>query len=89
MSKRIYVGNLPFSFGQKELREIFEKFGPIESAEVIADRFNGRSKGFGFVTFENDSDAQKAIEGTNNKEFGGRVLKVNEARPKEERERRH
>ena len=85
MSKRIYVGNLPFSVGQKEIRELFEKYGKMEDAEVITDKFNGRSKGFGFVTFENDADAEKAIAGTNEKDFSGRALKVNEARPREER----
>jgi len=85
MSKRIYVGNLPFSVGQKELRDLFEKYGKIEDAEVISDKFNGRSKGFGFVTFENDADVGKAIAATNEKDFNGRALKVNEARPREER----
>ncbi len=85
MSKRIYVGNLPFSVGQKELRELFGKYGKIEDVEVISDRFNGRSKGFGFITFENDGDVAAAIAGTNEKDFNGRALKVNEARPREER----
>ena len=90
MSKRIYVGNLPFNYGFKELKELFEKYGKVEDAEVIVDRYNGRSKGFGFVSFEKDEDAKKAIEETNEKEFGGRVLKVNEARQRDEgrRERR-
>ena len=81
---KIYVGNLPFSFGQKELQEAFESFGEISEAVVISDKYSGRSKGFGFVTFTNDEEAKKAIEGMNGKEVGGRELKVNEAKPREE-----
>jgi len=81
---KIYVGNLPFSFGQKELQEAFESFGEISEAVVISDKYSGRSKGFGFVTFTNDEEAKKAIEGMNGKEVGGRELKVNESKPREE-----
>jgi len=81
MSKKLYVGNLPYSVDEKELREIFGKYGEISEAVVIADRFTGRSKGFGFVTLEDDAGADKAIAEMNGKEVGGRELKVSEARP--------
>ena len=84
MGSKVYVGNLPFSFGEKELRETFESFGEITEATVISDRYSGRSKGFGFVTFANEDDAKKAIAELNGKDIGGRELKVNEARAREE-----
>jgi len=85
MSKKVYVGNLPFRYKGKELREIFSKFGEVEFATVILDKFKrNRSKGFGFVTFVNDSDADKAVAEMNGKEVDGRALTVNEARPREE-----
>ena len=86
MSKRVYVGNLPFKIGFEDLKKLFESFGEIESAEVISDKFNGRSKGFGFVTFVNDADADKAVAEMNEKDIEGRALKVNEARPMENRD---
>ena len=82
---KVYVGNLPFSVGMEKLKELFTEFGEIEEAVVISDKFSGRSKGFGFVTFKDDEAAQKAIAGMNDKEVEGRKLKVNEARPMEER----
>ena len=85
MSKKIYVGNLPFSVTLDYLKELFSSYGQIEDAIVMADKFTGRSRGFGFVTFENDADAEKAIAEMNNKDVEGRELKVNEARPLEER----
>lgn len=88
MSKKVYVGNLPFKFGFKELRETFEPFGEIEDALVISNKFTGRSKGFGFVTFKNDADADKAIQEMDQKEVGGRPLKVSEAKPMEHSEDR-
>ena len=78
---KIYVGNLPFSVDDQKLKEIFSKFGEIEEATVIKDKFSGRSKGFGFVTFKNDAEANKAISEMNDKEVEGRGLKVNEAKP--------
>ena len=87
MGKKIYVGNLPFSYGFNELKGLFEKFGEIQEALVIADRYNGRSKGFGFVTFVEEAAAQKAIEEVNGKDAEGRPLKVNEATPREEKPR--
>ena len=82
---KIYVGNLPFTVDSEKLKELFASFGEIEEATVISDKFSGRSKGFGFITFPNDEDAKKAIKEMNEKEVEGRALKVNEARPMEER----
>jgi RNA recognition motif-containing protein len=78
---KVYVGNLPFSIDDEGLRKVFESYGEIEEVSVIKDKFSGRSKGFGFVTFKNDEDAKKAIEALNDKEVEGRNLKVNEAKP--------
>lgn len=85
MSAKIYVGNLPFSVDSEKLKELFSQFGEVTEATVISDKFSGRSKGFGFVTFENDEDAKKAIDGMNEKEVDGRAIKVSEARAREER----
>jgi len=86
MSKKLYVGNLPFSVTEEALKELFAPFGEITEASLITDKFSGRSKGFGFVTFANDADADKAISELNEKkEVEGRALKVSEARPMEER----
>lgn len=85
MTKKVYVGNLPFNVEQAKLKELFGSFGEIEEAVVISDRYSGRSKGFGFVTFVNDADADKAIAEMNEKDIEGRPLKVNEAKPREER----
>ncbi len=88
MSKKVYVGNLPFKYKGKELRELFSKFGEVEFATVILDKFNrNRSKGFGFVTFINDADADKAIAEMNGKETEGRPLTVSEAKPRENEDR--
>jgi len=84
MGSKIYVGNLPFSFGEKELRETFGSFGDISEATVISDRYSGRSKGFGFITFANEEDAKKAVSEMNGKEIGGREIKVSEAKAREE-----
>ena len=88
MSKKVYVGNLPFSVAEKELSEMFSSYGEITEAIVIKDKYSGRSKGFGFVTFANDESAAKAISEMNEKDVQGRALKVNEAKPMEESERR-
>ena len=82
---KVYVGNLPFSVDLDKLKELFSSYGEIEEAVVISDKFSGRSKGFGFVTFKDDAAAQKAIAEMNEKEIEGRNLKVNEARPMEPR----
>ena len=82
---RLYVGNLAFSTTNDELKAAFEQFGAVESATVIMDRDTGRSKGFGFVDMGNDEEAKAAIEGLDGKPIGGRNVRVNEARPREER----
>ncbi len=87
MTNKIYVGNLPFTYGHKELAGIFEKFGKIEEAVVIVDRDDGRSKGFGFVTFVEEESAKKALE-MDGKDADGRALKVNEATPRPDSERK-
>ena len=79
----IYVGNLSFKVSDQELMEVFEQFGDVTSAKVIKDRETGRSKGFGFVEMENDSEAQAAINKLDGTEINGRTVKVNKARPKE------
>lgn len=84
MSKKLYVGNLPWKLRGKELRELFDSYGEIEDSTVILDRQTRRSKGFGFVTFVQDADADKAVAEMNGKEIEGRALTVNEARPREE-----
>lgn len=86
MSTKIYVGNLPFSVTQEKLKELFASFGDIEEAIVISDKFSGRSKGFGFVTFADKEAADKAVADMNGKDVDGREIKVNEARPMESRE---
>ena len=78
---KVYVGNLPFSVDDEKLREIFAAFGEVTEVQVIKDKFSGRSKGFGFVTFATKEDAEKAIAKLNDKEVEGRNLKVNEAKP--------
>jgi len=84
MGKRIYVGNLPWSITKDKLEGLFSSFGEIEEALVIANKYTGRSRGFGFVTFKKDEDANKAISGMDGKEVDGRNLVVKEARPLEE-----
>ena len=82
---RLYVGNLAVATTNDELKAAFEQFGAVESATVIMDRETGRSKGFGFVDMGNDEQAKAAIEGLDGKPLGGRNIRVNEARPREER----
>jgi RNA recognition motif-containing protein len=81
----IYVGNLPYSVGDDELRTAFEEYGSVDSARVIMDRDSGRSKGFGFVEMSSDAEATAAIEGLNGQDLDGRPLTVNEARPRADR----
>ncbi|OGD81407.1 RNA-binding protein [Candidatus Collierbacteria bacterium RIFOXYD1_FULL_40_9] len=85
MAVRLYVGNLPYSITQSRLQEIFSPFGALGEVTVISDKFSGRSKGFGFVEFENAEEAKVAIEKLNGTDMDGRNIIVNEARPKEER----
>ena len=80
----IYVGNLPYNTNENEMREAFEAYGAVSSVSIIKDKFTGRSKGFGFVEMPDAAQANAAIEAFNGKDFKGRNLKVNEARPREE-----
>jgi RNA recognition motif-containing protein len=82
---KLYVGNLPFSASEDEIREAFEAFGDVEDVAMIMDRETGRPRGFAFVTMADDQGGQAAIEAMNDANMGGRPLKVNEARPREER----
>lgn len=86
MAKKLYVGGLPYSTTDTDLKDHFSAAGAVESATIIMDKMSGRSKGFGFVEMSNDDDAQKAIDMFNGKDFGGRNLTVNEARPMEPRQ---
>ncbi|MCC7344658.1 MAG: RNA-binding protein [Deltaproteobacteria bacterium] len=81
MSKKLYVGSLPYSVDDAQLNELAAPYGAVLSAKVIKDKFSGQSKGFGFVEMENDGEAEAAINALNGKDVGGRTLKVNEARP--------
>jgi RNA recognition motif-containing protein len=86
MSKKLYVGNLPFSVTEDELREVFGQHGTVTSAQVVSDRDTGRSRGFAFVEMADGAD--QAIENLNGAQLQGRALTVNEARPREDRPRR-
>ncbi|MEX0856885.1 MAG: RNA-binding protein [Balneolaceae bacterium] len=83
----IYVGNLSYGVDDDQLKEVFGAFGEVGSAKVISDKFSGRSKGFGFVEMDNDSEAQAAIDQLDGAEIDGRQVKVNEAKPREDRPR--
>lgn len=78
----IYVGNLDYKVSENDLEGIFSDYGTVSSAKVIVDKYNGRSKGFGFVTMENDDEAKKAIDELNGATFENREIVVNEAKPK-------
>lgn len=82
--KNLFVGNLSFQTTESELQALFEQFGETTRVQIMTDRDTGRSRGFGFVEMTSDEAAAKAIEALNGKEFGGRSLNVNEARPKSE-----
>jgi len=84
----IYVGNLPYSVTENDLKDSFAEFGEVLSVNLIIDKFSGRSKGFGFVEMANDAEANAAIEALNESDYSGRNIKVNEARPREERPQR-
>ncbi len=79
--KKMYVGNLPFSSTEEDVRELFSKYGKVESVNLIRDRETGRSRGFCFVEMNNE-DASKAMDALDGTEFGGRKIRVNEARPR-------
>ena len=83
MGKKLYVGNLGYGIGNRELEQLFAAHGTVCSAEVITDRTTKQSKGFGFVEMGGDQDARAAIAALNGKEIEGRTITVNEARPKE------
>ncbi len=85
MTKKIYVGNLPFSTSDEELANIFQPYGEVSSSRVVKDRYTGRSRGFGFVEMDNDEAAEKAINELNGSSIEGRAIKVSEARPREDR----
>jgi len=85
MSMKLYVGNLSFQTSSDDLQQLFAQAGTVESASVVEDRETGRSRGFGFVEMSSNEEGQKAIEQFNGKEFNGRNLTVNEARPREDR----
>ena len=84
MAKKLYVGGLPYSTSEDELRDAFSQAGSVDSASIIMDRMSGRSKGFGFVEMSNSAEAESAINALNGVEKDGRAMTVNEARPKAE-----
>ena len=88
MSKKLYVGNLSFSVTDEELQQAFASFGTVSSARIVMDRMSGRSKGFGFVEFEDDGAADDAIGKMDGQTIGGRPVRVSEAKPQEDRPRR-
>lgn len=85
MAKRLFVGGLPYSYTSQQLQDLFAQFGSVTSCTIISDKFSGRSKGFGFIEFDQDEAADKAIESLNGSELEGRKIVVNVARPMEER----
>jgi len=85
---KLFVGGLPFSTTDDEMKELFAAHGTVASATVVRDRETGRSKGFGFVEYENDDEGKKAESALNNSELGGRTISVQQARPKEDRPQR-
>ena len=84
---KLFVGGLPFSTTDDELQQLFAAYGTVASATVVKDRDTGRSKGFGFVEFENDDEGKAAEKALNGSDLGGRSITVNQARPKEDRPR--
>ncbi len=84
----IYVGNLPYGTNENDLKDLFEGYGRVDSAKIILDHFTGRSRGFGFVEMAEREEGMKAIEELDSKDFEGRSLRVNEARPRRDSRRR-
>jgi RNA recognition motif-containing protein len=82
MGRKLYVGNLPYSISEDELRELFGRSGAVDTVNVVRDAATGRARGFAFVEMATDADAQKAMTDLNETQVGGRTLAVNEARPK-------
>lgn len=85
MTKKVYVGNLPFSATEDSLKEAFSQFGTVESVNIITDRYTGQSKGFGFVELATKQEATEAISKMNSADMDGRTLKVSEAHPQDSR----
>ena len=85
MGNKLYVGNLPFNTTENELQDFFAQAGPVQEVSLMQDKFTGKSRGFAFVTMTTDEDAQSAVTQFDGASFGGRALKVNEARPREDR----
>ena len=85
MENKLFVGNMPYNANEEALKELFSQAGTVESVSIIIDRNSGRSKGFGFVEMSTEEEAKKAIEMLNEKDFEGRSLVVNIARPRKER----
>jgi RNA recognition motif-containing protein len=81
----IYLGNIAWSMTEDDIEALFAEFGAVSSVKIITDKYSGRSKGFGFVEMDDDAGAQKAIDALNDSEHEGRNLRVNQARPREER----
>jgi len=84
----IYVGNLPYTITEDELKDVFSEFGEVSTVNVITDKFSGQSKGFGFVEMENNSEADEAIKALNESNLKGRNIRVNQAKPRGERTER-
>ena len=84
MSKSIYVGNLPWAATEEQVQDLFAEYGKVLSVKLVSDRETGRARGFGFVEME-DNGPKEAIQALNGADFGGRTMKVNEARPRERR----
>ena len=82
MSRKLYVGNLPYDTGEAQLQDLFAQFGQVDSVRVMRDMATGRARGFAFVEMGNEDEAQRAVTGLNETQLGGRSLTVNEARPK-------
>lgn len=85
MRMKLYVGNLPYSVTDQQLREVFGAFGRVDSVELITDRFTGQTKGFGFVEMSDNSEADVAIKSLNETNLSGRRIKVNQAKPRSDR----
>lgn len=85
MGCKLYIGNLTFDVGNSDLEKMFAAYGSVRSAQVITDRDTGGSKGFGFVEMSSDAEATAAISALNGRDFNGRALTVNEAKPREDR----
>ena len=84
----IYVGNLAYSVTKDDLKDAFSEFGEVSNVDIITDKYSGESKGFGFVEMANNSEAEKAIKELNDSEIKGRNIKVNQAKPREDRPKR-